>query len=528
MSSGSRFHRLTFLALVVAACGSPGPTGTTPPPLTGPDPFVVSNPVSVGSMGGNLMQAGASSDQVAFVSLPSGTWRGEFAVILRVLRTGAVVAAALIDGGLDPVAIPAVVGDTIALTLTGSAGASWLYLFTIPPRRPPVIVRTNPGKNKRDVPLNSRIEVVISEPILSASLTPENFELRTGGTPVAGQLSFANPEQTIVTFTPAEELAGATDYELVLRPGIRDLEGTPLGAGASIPFTTVQTRASPEFAGLAFVRDSQIHVIRADGALVRLTNTGPGVWNLDPTWSPDGQRLAFASNRAGRKIGAFADTSDIYVMNADGSNVVRRTSGGYNVDPAWSPDGRTIAFTTLEQGSAGIAVIDAAGAQGPMVLLDRPGYDAQPSWSPDGQRITFTSDWRAYDFVYDLYVMNADGSDVRELLVGPFLSADGPQFYYQSAWSPDGQQIAVQVCDNGWIICGSLSGIAVLNADGSGLRWLVKDALQASPTWSPDGRTVVFSSSRCWECQSDLWFTRADGSAEGPILTNGHSPSWRP
>jgi Tol biopolymer transport system component len=522
MRSGTYLPRLALLASLAGACGSPVETATTPPPpppLTGAAPFVVSNSVTTGAAGLDAARASSSLDPVAFVSVVPGTLPSGSAVSIRVHRTGAVVYGVLIDGGLDPVAVPAGAGDTLSLTESGPAGPGSPHDFGVPLRKPPTIIRTYPGPNKRDVPLNLRIQVVLSEPIDDASLTPQSFELRSGSNPIAGQLRFDNQEHTVVEFTPAANLAAGTAYELVLRPGIRDLEGTPLETSTSIPFTTAAT--GEPVTQLAFVRDGQIHLVHSDGTgLVQLTHTGDSVSNLDPAWSPDGQRLAFTSNRAG--------DWDIYVMNADGSDVVRRTSGGSNTQPAWAPDGRMIAFTSVQSGSAGVWVIDADGGQGSRVILDRPGYDATPAWSPDGRKITFTSDWRAYDFVYDLYVMNADGSNVQPLLEGPFFWVDGLTFYFQSAWSPDGQKIAVVVCGWAYDDCFPNSAIALANADGSGLKVIARAGGYARPTWSPDGRTIAFASSTCRDCQPSLRVVRADGSAEGLLVTNGHSPAWRP
>src|SRR6185503_13395477 len=131
-------------------------------------------------------------------------------------------------------------------------------------------------------------------------------------------------------------------------------------------------------------------------------------------------------------------------MNADGSNLVRRTHGGYNLEPAWSPDGLSIAFSWLHEGSTGVFVVEADGGSQPRVVVNRPGWDGHPAWSKDGRQITFTSDWRAYDFVNDLYIVNADGTDIRDLLVAPIF--DPAVDYRQSAWSPDGRRIAVVSC----------------------------------------------------------------------------------
>lgn len=277
---------------------------------------------------------------------------------------------------------------------------------------------------------------------------------------------------------------------------------------------------------LAFVRDDQIFLVNADGTgLAQLTNTRGGVANWDPAWSRDGQRLAFARGSSDPR------SSDVYVMDADGSNEVRLTREGYNVEPAWGPDGRTIVFTswTFTKG-AGLSVVDvdANGSQGSGVLLDFPGWDTQPAWSPDGQTITFTSDSLAYDFVYDLYAMNADGSNIRLLLQGPLLLVDGPTYYFQSAWSPDGQSIGVVICAYAVDDCYPDSAIAVANPDGSGLRVIAQAGSFAGPTWSSDGRWIAYGSSRCRTCQSSVRFVHVDGGTEGLMVENGHSPAWRP
>lgn len=348
----------------------------------------------------------------------------------------------------------------------------------------------------------------------SVPLAPVTFVVLSGNGTLDGS----------AVLTDALGIAMSGVWTLGGAPGAQQVKAQAGDLGAAFTAFAYDPVTLPA-ARLAFVRDDQIYLVNADGTgLAQLTNTGGDASNRDPAWSRDGQRLAFAR---GNPDGS---SWDIYVMNADGSNVVQLTSGGYNVEPAWGPDGRTIAFTSLLPGSAGVSVIDVDtdGSQGSRILLDRPGWDAQPAWSPDGRTITFTSDWRAYDFVYDLYAMNADGSDVRPLLEGPFFWVDGLTFFFQSAWSPDGQKIAVVICGYAWDNCYPNSAIAVANADGSGLKVIAQAGSYARPTWSPDGRWIAFGSSGCRTCQSSIWVVHVDGGTEGLVVDNGHSPTWRP
>ena len=160
-------------------------------------------------------------------------------------------------------------------------------------------------------------------------------------------------------------------------------------------------------------------------SLTRLTHSAGDDWVS--AWSPDGQRIAFESNRDGNR--------DIYVMDTNGTNLTNLTeNAGDDGEPVWSPDGQHIAFESNRDSNRDIYVMEADGSN-----LTRLTHSADedwgpwsPAWSPDGQRIAFESD---RDSNWDIYVVEADGTNLTNLTHSSY---DG----WGPVWSPDGQRIA--------------------------------------------------------------------------------------
>ncbi len=157
-----------------------------------------------------------------------------------------------------------------------------------------------------------------------------------------------------------------------------------------------------------------LYVVNSDGSGLRNLTSKLGAGHgphagpaSDPAWSPDGRKLAFV------RLNAGLDRSPIYVVKADGSglrNLTPKPVGAYAA-PAWSPDGRKLAFVSDRDGNSEVYVINANGS-GQRSLTRNPAFDADPAWSPDGRKIAFVSN---RDGSYGVYVMNADGSGQRRL-----------------------------------------------------------------------------------------------------------------
>ena len=282
-----------------------------------------------------------------------------------------------------------------------------------------------------------------------------------------------------------------------------------IGEAASLTFEVVLTVGKIAFSSNRYVHDEyEIHVITPNGAeFARITiNTYTNFDDRDPAWSPDASKIAFSSNRDGNP--------EIYVINADGSNMVRLTNNPFVDDmPAWSPDGNKVAFGSNRDGNTEIYVMNADGT-GLTNLTNNPAYDVKPAWSPDGSKVAFRSD---RDGISEIYVMNADGTNITRLTNNP-TDDDTP------AWSPDGSKIAfVSYRDGG------NSEIYVMNADGTNDTRLTNDPASArAPVWSPNGDMIAFVSYRDGK-DAELFIINSDGTGERRLTDNFSqeiSPDW--
>ena len=219
----------------------------------------------------------------------------------------------------------------------------------------------------------------------------------------------------------------------------------------------------------------------------------------DPAWSRDGTKIAFTSNRDGR--------THVFVMNADGTGTRRVTNTQHSDDhPTWSADGRWIVFAR----EGALYRVRAAGGVATRVGKGF-GASADPAYSPDGKHIAY--DYRRPGFsIKEIYVMNADGTGIRKITGLNDVST-------YPAWSPDGKTLAFQTSLNG----GKNEIYTVPAAGGTPERTTTSqiDALQ--PAWTPDGSGITFSRDGALVTITDGKETKLTSGEN-----NDSAPAWRP
>lgn len=249
-------------------------------------------------------------------------------------------------------------------------------------------------------------------------------------------------------------------------------------------------------------------------------------WNGDPAWSPDGKRLAYVST----KDGAY----DIHVRDLEAGTVHNLTMNGiWNGNPTWSPDGTWIMFDSAREGALwsddlreknywnfrNLFVVRPDGTE--LRRLTRlPGYNGNPSWSPRGTRVAFLSDRGG---TYNVFTMGLDGEDQRQLTYWDIDEVGAGGGY--ARWSPDGTRLVFQGrrpdADR------ESPGLYVMSAEGGEMH-LITNVKDWMPDWSPTGGWIAFV--RSTE-PAQIWAVRPDGSGLTQLTSGKNAktwPRWRP
>jgi Tol biopolymer transport system component len=240
----------------------------------------------------------------------------------------------------------------------------------------------------------------------------------------------------------------------------------------------------------------------------------PGALVTGPVPSPDGRMIAFVATEVA------ANGSDIYVVNRDGTGLAKITStAGDDDNPSWSPDGTKIAFRSLRGGRFGdIWVMDADGGNAVNLTPDPvpdTRDDRRPAWSPDGTRIAFSSNRAG---TYDIWIMGADGSD-------PVALSSTRDYDTEPTWSPDGIRLAFRRSDD------NTSDIMVVFAVGGFARRLSLPGHELMPAWSPKGDVIAFAYFAPFTTGPQIYTMRPEGSGltlrtTEPAWNGGIEPRW--
>jgi TolB protein len=258
--------------------------------------------------------------------------------------------------------------------------------------------------------------------------------------------------------------------------------------------------------------DKPLYLVNADGGNVQQMPFQMG----NAMWSPDSRKLLFQSSTLSKD----KNNSDIYLYDLDSTKITPVVeSPAFDGDPSFAPDGAHILFVSDRDGNIEIYSKDLTS--GALVrLTNNPGHDAFPTFSPDGTQIVFTSNREKEN--YDVYLMNADGSDPRKLTDFP-----GHEAVLTNCWSQDGTRILI-TSDKG----GSVNNTYVMNVETSNPKLLIseEDTDIFSPSYSPDGSQLLVETKNP-DAKASIGIYRLQGGifeAVAETMETGSQPAFSP
>lgn len=455
---------------------------------------------------------------------------GRFGLILMSLLLtvlGAVICLALVNGPVLPPATPTVLVHLPVSPSPTQTSATELTAVAQQPAPSPTPAATKVATFAANLPSQAGREQLTPTPSPTTLPATEKAQATPVSTPTPAATATPLPTATS-TATPlpaatstATSVPTATSTATPLPAATSTATSLPTATSTTTPLPTIiptstvsPATPTPTPINIALAADQAAGL----GLTLLKSEAGPllaqtqGEANGRASWSSAGILLA-------QTVGG---ERDLYLLQPGQSQPLNLTAGpGDDLQPAWSPDGQKIAFSSGRSGNLDIYVMSQnVGAALP--LTTSRGYDEWPVWSPDGQRIAFVSD---RDGNVEIYVMNSDGSNQQRL-------TDNPADDWPAAWSPDGRRLVfASNRDGNW-------NLYVLDSTGDNISRLTNDpGDEREPVWSPDGRIITFAanSNGNW----DIYSLPAPGSApaETPLSawtqltttpTDERYPAWLP
>ncbi len=368
---------------------------------------------------------------------------------------------------------------------------------------------------RRDLEISGYFRVIDPQAFIegsSAGLRPGEFQFTDWDVPAAVALA-----KTAIAPANGGLRAEVWVYDV---PGRRKLGAKAFSAGASQLRTLghrianeiiLQITGEPGIFNTRFAAvtkatgNKEIALVDVDGARVRRL-TQNGSINLEPAWSPDGRSLAYTSYRTGNP--------DLFVFDLERGQSYRRSARpGINTGAAYHPLGQILALTLSLGGNTDLYAIDPNTGAKFARLTQSPGIDVSPTFSPDGSQVAFASERSGG---VQIYAMPSQGGSAQRVTFQGSHNTD-------PAWSPRGGRIAYVSRDG-------VFDLFTTGVDGTGtLRLTQHQGDNEDPDWSPNGRYISFSSSRTGSPQ--IWITSADGTHQVQITQGGGgytNPAWSP
>jgi TolB protein len=290
--------------------------------------------------------------------------------------------------------------------------------------------------------------------------------------------------------------ADGTNQRLISNSLVRCASPALSNSGTMIAFTTYENNYY------------NLYIIGKDGKNQQLLSSAKQFCG-SPAWSPDDKTIVFV-----KKDNDAADKYHIYSVNISSSNEVQLTTENDNFSPQYFSSGNGIIYTSSNSTLTGIYKMNIDGS-GKRLLIPKNKSFGSPVISPDGNKIAITSNDRNGS---QIFVMNADGSNLQQITF-----TVSPDYYdtgyprdgnYNPVWSPNSNKIAYVSWANG------SPDIFVINSNGKGDRRLTNTPLRdENPSWTRDGRYILFSSNRNLAVSSEIYIMKTQGQLQTP-LTN--------